>query len=51
MNEGNEDARNKLILHNLRLVAHISKKYATTNIAKITKATIIKIMNDKKVKT
>lgn len=29
---GNEEARNILIEHNLRLVAHISKKYATTNI-------------------
>ena len=25
--EGNENAKNKLINHNLRLVAHISKKY------------------------
>ena len=30
--DGNEEARNILIEHNLRLVAHISKKYATTNI-------------------
>lgn len=27
MAEGNEDAKNKLIEHNLRLVAHIIKKY------------------------
>ena len=32
MKEGNEEARNILIERNLRLVAHISKKYATTNI-------------------
>jgi len=29
---GNEDARNILIEHNLRLVAHISKKYSSTNV-------------------
>lgn len=29
---GNEEARNILIEHNLRLVAHISKKYSSTNI-------------------
>ena len=28
---GNEDARNKLIEHNLRLVAHIVKKYDNKN--------------------
>ena len=28
---GNEDARNKLIEHNLRLVAHIVKKYDSKN--------------------
>ena len=27
--EGNEDARNILIEHNLRLVAHVAKKYST----------------------
>ena len=32
MNAGDEEARNILIERNLRLVAHISKKYATTNI-------------------
>ena len=32
MKEGDEDARNILIERNLRLVAHISKKYSTTNI-------------------
>ena len=32
MKSGDEEARNILIEHNLRLVAHISKKYATTNI-------------------
>lgn len=32
MKEGNEEARNILIERNLRLVAHISKKYSTTNI-------------------
>lgn len=31
-NKGDEEARNILIEHNLRLVAHISKKYASTNI-------------------
>ena len=31
MREGNEDARQKLILHNLRLVAHIVRKYYSTN--------------------
>ena len=29
---GNEDARNILIEHNLRLVAHISKKYMASNV-------------------
>lgn len=29
---GNEEARNILIEHNLRLVAHIAKKYSSTNI-------------------
>ncbi len=29
---GDEDARNILIERNLRLVAHVSKKYVTTNI-------------------
>ena len=28
---GNEDARQKLILHNLRLVAHIVRKYYSTS--------------------
>ena len=28
--EGDKDAKNKLIEHNLRLVAHISKRYANT---------------------
>lgn len=32
MKQGDEDARNILIERNLRLVAHISKKYSTTNI-------------------
>ena len=32
MKNGDEDARNILIERNLRLVAHISKKYSTTNI-------------------
>ena len=32
MNNGDEEARNILIERNLRLVAHISKKYITTNI-------------------
>ena len=30
MNKGDMDARNKLIEHNLRLVAHIAKKYENT---------------------
>lgn len=29
---GDEDARNILIEHNLRLVAHVAKKYSTTNV-------------------
>lgn len=32
LKEGNEDARNILIEHNLRLVAHIAKKYSTANV-------------------
>ena len=32
MQSGNEEAKNILIERNLRLVAHISKKYSTTNI-------------------
>ncbi len=32
LNEGDEEARNILIERNLRLVAHVSKKYATTNV-------------------
>ena len=32
MKQGNEEARNILIERNLRLVAHVSKKYATTNV-------------------
>ncbi len=32
MNEGDTDARNILIEHNLRLVAHVCKKYSNTNI-------------------
>ena len=31
MRDGNEDARQKLILHNLRLVAHIVRKYYSTS--------------------
>lgn len=31
MLEGDKDARNKLIEHNLRLVAHIVKKYTNNN--------------------
>lgn len=31
MKNGDEDARNKLILHNLRLVAHIVKKFETNS--------------------
>lgn len=31
--QGNKDARNKLIIHNLRLVAHIVKKYETKNVS------------------
>jgi len=31
--KGNKEARNKLITHNLRLVAHIVKKYETKNIS------------------
>ena len=31
MIKGDKDARNKLIEHNLRLVAHIVKKFETTN--------------------
>ena len=30
--EGNEEARNILIEHNLRLVAHVSKKYSNSNV-------------------
>lgn len=32
MSEGDEEAKNILIERNLRLVAHVSKKYSTTNI-------------------
>ena len=32
MKQGNDEARNVLIEHNLRLVAHISKKYSTSNV-------------------
>lgn len=32
LKEGDEDARNILIERNLRLVAHVSKKYANTNV-------------------
>ena len=32
LKNGDEDARNILIERNLRLVAHVSKKYASTNI-------------------
>ena len=32
MANGNEDARNILIERNLRLVAHVAKKYSTTNV-------------------
>ena len=32
MKNGDEDARNILIERNLRLVAHISKKYSSTNV-------------------
>ena len=32
MAKGNEEARNLLIERNLRLVAHVAKKYATTNV-------------------
>ena len=31
MRDGNEEARQKLILHNLRLVAHIVRKYYSTS--------------------
>lgn len=33
LQNGNDDARNILIERNLRLVAHIAKKYSSTNIA------------------
>ena len=32
MREGDQDAKNILIEHNLRLVAHVCKKYNNTNI-------------------
>lgn len=32
MSQGDEEARNVLIERNLRLVAHVAKKYATTNV-------------------
>ncbi len=32
LRDGDEEARNVLIEHNLRLVAHVAKKYSTTNI-------------------
>lgn len=32
MSKGDEEARNILIERNLRLVAHIAKKYTTTNV-------------------
>ena len=32
MAEGNEEAKNILIEHNLRLVAHVCKKYANSNV-------------------
>ena len=32
MKDGDEEARNILIEHNLRLVAHVAKKYSNTNI-------------------
>lgn len=33
MEQGDEDARNILIEHNLRLVAHVCKKYANSNVS------------------
>lgn len=32
LKEGNEEARNILIERNLRLVAHVAKKYSTSNV-------------------
>ena len=32
MSKGDEEARNILIEHNLRLVAHVCKKYANSNV-------------------
>ena len=44
MHNGDEDSRNKLIEHNLRLVAHIVKKYADAVIGRNTENAVAEFL-------